>query len=309
MQRASATANDQRRRTSTWDSGQAPYARLLGIDPAGPGRMAMVPAEFQFNPLGSVHGGVIATLLDAAMADAIQVALPPGRSGTRLEIKVNYLRALTEASGPVWAEATVVQAGRRIATATARLVDAAGRLYATASSTALVGDARSATSNPAGSHTLEWSDPRSLARTGPAMAGVDFLRAMAEGRLPPPPVLALLGITMDSVEPGRVSMMLPPGEHLHGPFGEVHGGMIATLLDSVMGCSVHSTLKRGRFYTTIEIKVNFMRAITAATGPILGTGTIIHSGHQVASAEAKAVDGAGLLYATASTACLLFDAS
>ncbi|MEJ1978534.1 MAG: PaaI family thioesterase [Acetobacteraceae bacterium] len=158
----------------------------------------------------------------------------------------------------------------------------------------------------AGERVVAWSDPREMARAGASMAGLDYLRSMAEGRLPPPPAILLLGIQLGVAELGRVTMTLPPGAHLHDPFGAVHGGMIATLLDSVMGCAVHATLPVGQGYTTLEIKVNHLRPALAATGPLIGTGQVVHAGPQMAAAEGQARDAAGRLYATASTTCLVF---
>ena len=155
--------------------------------------------------------------------------------------------------------------------------------------------------------TVAWGDPKAAARAGRTMAGLDFLRAMRDGVLPPPPALVLLGVEMADAEPGRVVMRLAPGEHLYNPLGSVHGGLIATLLDSVMGCAVHSTLPRGRGYTTLEIKVNFLRAVTDATGVVSAEGRVVHAGRQAAVAEARLTDSAGKLYATASTTCLVFD--
>lgn len=288
-----------------------PGAALFGMRIVAAGCAAFAPAEFHYNPLGTVHGGVIATVLDMAMADAVRLAVSANRIATRLEIKVNYLAGLTEAAGEVSAQACVVQAGRRIAAATARLVDGAGRLYATASATFLVAetpDPRPLASVAGDPWETTWFEPRSLSRAGSTMGGLEFLQAMGAGVLPPPPVLSLLGIGMGEVAPGRVTMTLPSNWHLCDPHGHVHGGMIATLLDSVMGCAVNSTLPQGLGYTTVEIRVNFVRAITAADGAVLGVGRVVHTGRQVAIAEATATDAAGAVCAIASTTCLVFDA-
>ncbi|HTR15974.1 MAG TPA: PaaI family thioesterase [Acetobacteraceae bacterium] len=154
---------------------------------------------------------------------------------------------------------------------------------------------------------VTWDDPQATARAARGMAGLAFLRAVRDGILPPPPVAALLGFDLTEVEEGRVVMRLPPGEHLFNPLGSVHGGMIATLLDSVMGCAVHTTLPLGRFYTTLEFKVNFLRAVTQQAGAVSGEGRVVQSGRQVAVAEASLTGADGKLYATASTTCLVFD--
>jgi uncharacterized protein (TIGR00369 family) len=291
----------------------APFAALVGIAHAaaesGRVRLAMVPAEFHYNPLGSVHGGVLATLLEAAMTTAVRSTLPVGRFCITVEIKVNYIRAVTEATGEVWGEGHVVHAGRQVALAEGRVVDASGRVYATASTTCLVLDPPDAAPSTQAERrrVVEWGDPRETARVAAGRAGLDVLRGLVEGATPPP-VVSLVGIDMVAVDHGRVEMTLLPGEHLYSAFGSVHGGMTAVLLDSVMGCAVHSTLPLGRGYTTLEIKVTFLRAITAASGVITGIGQVVHEGRRMGVAEARAVDAAGRLCATATTTCLVFEA-
>ncbi len=291
-----------------------PVGALLGMRVAGvePGRvrMALAPAEFHYNPIGTVHGGVIATLLDTVVACAVLSTLPAGRACLTLEIKVNYVRALTEAAGEVIGEGVAVHTGRQVGVAEGRVTDAKGRLYATASTTLLVFDQpppRPQADDVVRERLLRWEDPLPAARAGAAMAGIDYLRAIADGSLPRAPIAATIGMGMGEIAPGRVSMTLQPGEHLTNPGGSMHGGMIATLLDSVLGCAVHSTIPVGRGYTTLELKVNYIRAITAASGLITGMGEVVHAGRQVAVAEARAVDAAGHLCATASTTCLTFD--
>ncbi|MDB5512447.1 MAG: PaaI family thioesterase [Enterovirga sp.] len=155
--------------------------------------------------------------------------------------------------------------------------------------------------------TVTWSDPTRAARAARGLAGIEHLRAMMSGEHPPPPVMALLGIALLSVEAGAVRMSMSAGEYLYNPIGSVHGGILATLLDSVMGCAVHSTLPAGRGYTTLEIKVNYIRAVTDRTGIVTGEGRAVHVGRNTAVADARLVDEAGKVYATASTTCLVFD--
>lgn len=159
------------------------------------------------------------------------------------------------------------------------------------------------------SRTITWSDPKETAHAGRGRPGLDFLRDMMAGRVPAPPIIVLMGIRMAAVEEGLVEMTLPATEYLYNPIGVVHGGAMATLLDSVMGCAVHSTLPAGRGYTTLEIKVNYVRGLTEAVGSVRGIGKVVHAGRQTAVAEARAVDAAGRLYATATTTCLVFDIS
>jgi uncharacterized protein (TIGR00369 family) len=139
------------------------------------------------------------------------------------------------------------------------------------------------------------------------MAGLDFLLAMRDGRVPAAPIADLVGLSIGAVEAGRVAMRLVPAEYHYNPIGTMHGGILATLLDSVLGCAVHTTLPAGRGYTSLEIKVNYVRAVTEASGELSAEGVVVHGGRRSAVAEAKVVDARGRLCATASTTCLVFD--
>jgi uncharacterized protein (TIGR00369 family) len=155
--------------------------------------------------------------------------------------------------------------------------------------------------------SFAWSDPKLTSDAAMAMAGLDLLRAMRDGSVPPAPIAALVGFTIAEVEAGRIVMRLVPGEYHYNPLGTMHGGILATLLDSVMGCAVHSTLPKGRAYTSLEIKVNYVRAVTGGSGELSAEGIVVHSGRRSAVAEGKVVDARGRLCATASTTCLVFD--
>jgi len=154
--------------------------------------------------------------------------------------------------------------------------------------------------------TVSWADPAIGARRAADMDGLEFLRAMQRGEIPAPPIAALLGMEMRSVEPGAVTFSLPSGEHLYNPIGSVHGGVACTLLDTVMGCAVHSRLERGQAYTTLELKVNLVRAITTEVPLVLAEGIVVSMGRRVATATGQIVDESGRLYAHASTTCLVF---
>jgi uncharacterized protein (TIGR00369 family) len=139
------------------------------------------------------------------------------------------------------------------------------------------------------------------------MNGLDFLRAIASGDVPGAPIAELMGFEPVEAEEGRVVFACVPGERHYNPIGSVHGGLAATLLDSAMGCAVHSTLPEGRGYTTLELKVNFTRAIAADTGRVLCEGTIVHRGSRVATAEGRVLaESDGRLLAHGTTTCLLF---
>ncbi len=155
--------------------------------------------------------------------------------------------------------------------------------------------------------TVTWSDPKLTAEAAREMAGLDLMRGLLDGSVSPPPAIALVGLSLAEVEEGRIVMRLTPAEYHYNPIGSMHGGILATMLDSVMGCAVHSTLPKGRAYTSLEIKVNFVRAVTSESGELSAEGKIVHGGRRSAVAEAKVVDAKGRLCATASTTCLVFD--
>ena len=139
----------------------------------------------------------------------------------------------------------------------------------------------------------------------PDEGGLEYLRRIFVPGGPSAPIGELIGMTFVSADEGRVVFGLTPEERHHNPIGTVHGGIAATLLDSAMGCAVHSTLAPGVAYTTAEIKVSYVRAMTATTGPVLAEGRVLHAGSRMATAEGFVRDAAGTLYAHGTTTCLI----
>ena len=137
------------------------------------------------------------------------------------------------------------------------------------------------------------------------MTGLEAMHAIVAGELPGPPIAELVGFDLVEVGEGRASFELDPAERHYNPLGTVHGGIAATLLDSAMGCAVHTTLNDGEAYTTLELKVNYVRAITEQTGRIAATGTVIHRGGRVATAEARLTDADERLLAHGTSTCLI----
>jgi len=156
------------------------------------------------------------------------------------------------------------------------------------------------------SRTITWADPFALPKATAGKSGLDALREVFEGRLPPPPIAETMGFTAVQVEEGKAVFEGEPAEYLYNPIGVVHGGFAMTLLDSAMGCAVHSTLKVGERYTTLEVKTNFVRPITVDTGRVRCEGVVIHRGGTIATAEGKliAIDS-GKLLAHGTTTCLI----
>ena len=138
------------------------------------------------------------------------------------------------------------------------------------------------------------------------LSGLEFLQGIIMGRFPQPPIATLLGFSLVTADHGRVLFEGTPGPEHYNPIGSVHGGYAATILDSCMGCAVHSTLPAGLGYTTLEFKINFIRAMTVETGCIFAEGKIIHPGRRTATSEATMRDANGKLLAHGSTTCFVF---
>lgn len=154
------------------------------------------------------------------------------------------------------------------------------------------------------------SSERDARRLDPmAMTGIDYLKAYFLERRAGPigGVLGLLGITCRDVREGFVAFELTPGPQHNNPLEVVHGGVAGTLLDSAMGCAVHSTLPEKTSYVTLELKVNFVKAIRVQTGPVTCEARVIHAGKRVALAEGRVMDAAGALYAHGTCTCLIVE--
>jgi uncharacterized protein (TIGR00369 family) len=143
------------------------------------------------------------------------------------------------------------------------------------------------------------------ARAAQGMAGLEYLQALVRGEFPGPPIAHLLGFRLVETSEGRAVFEVTPGEQHYNPIGLVHGGLLATVLDSALGCAVHSTLPAGTGYTTIELHVHFVRAVRQDTGPLRAEAKVLHRGRRVATAEGRVLDVEGRLYAHATTSCLL----
>jgi len=137
--------------------------------------------------------------------------------------------------------------------------------------------------------------------------GIELMQGIIDGALPMPPIARSLDFLLVEVEHGRAVFQGTPKFDFYNPIGSVHGGWIATLLDSCVGCAVHSALPAGKGYTTLELKVNYVRALSRDSGPVRAEGKLIHAGGRVATAEGRITDPSGRLYAHCSTTCLILD--
>lgn len=137
-------------------------------------------------------------------------------------------------------------------------------------------------------------------------SGLELFQKMLHGELPPPPIAETLDFSLVEAEKGRVVFQGHPARAHYNPINSVHGGYHATLLDSCVACAVQSMLEAGQGYTTLELKVNYLRALTDQVGPVRAEGKVIHVGKQIGTAAGQLYDAAGRLYAHATTTCLIF---
>ena len=154
--------------------------------------------------------------------------------------------------------------------------------------------------------TYTWHDPMPAVKEGLQMTGIDYMQALVNGQFPQPPIASTLNFRLVEVREGYARFECEPAEFHYNPIGVVHGGLAATLLDSALGCAVHTTMAKGMGYTTVQLNVNLTRAITSNVKKLHAIGMVIHAGRQLATAEAKLTDDAGKLYAHGTTTCLVF---
>lgn len=144
-----------------------------------------------------------------------------------------------------------------------------------------------------------WQDPAPGMDAALSMSGLDYMRAIANGDIPPPPLARLLGFEVETVEEGKVTFVMVPAEYHYNPFGVVHGGIAATLFDSALGCAVQTLLPKATMAPTMQLDINYIRPITISTGRVRCSGQVVHVGKRSATGEGRLVDMNGKLYAHA----------
>ena len=155
------------------------------------------------------------------------------------------------------------------------------------------------------SRTVTWHDPHETAAGMAGRTGLEFLRALAAGEYPPPPILATIGAELVEIDEGKAVFAFEPAEFQYNPIGSVHGGVYATLLDSACGCAVQSMLPAGVGYTSLDLSVKFLGTIRVGSGTVTATGTVDHLGKRTALASAELRGPTGRLLASATSSCLL----
>jgi len=155
--------------------------------------------------------------------------------------------------------------------------------------------------------THSWTDPAEIARLAGNHSGLELMQAMARGELPAPPIMHLIDAGGVEAEEGSVTVRLHPQEFHYNPLGTVHGGVIATLLDTAAACSVHTTLPAGVGYTSLDLNVKFVRPVTIASGQLTCRGEVLQRGRRTALAESRLTDAQGRLLAHATSSCLILN--
>ena len=166
-------------------------------------------------------------------------------------------------------------------------------------------DSTTTPSSSVRTRSFSWTDPTIALAAMRTQNGLSYLKEAMAGIHPPPPMAHLMNLRLLEVERGRVVFGTTPEEYHYNPLGVVHGGLAATLLDSAMGCCVHTCLEAGDRYTTLELKVNYLKALTLETGPVRGIATLVSISRTVALVDARLVDAADALYAHATSICLI----
>jgi uncharacterized protein (TIGR00369 family) len=158
------------------------------------------------------------------------------------------------------------------------------------------------------SRTITWQDPTVSAAAGAQMSGLDYVRAMQAGEVPPPPIAVVMNFSIAEVDEGRTAFEGEPGEEHYNPIGVVHGGYASTLLDSVLGSAVHTTCPAGSGYTSQTLEVKYLRPITRDTGAVRAEAHVVHRGRKNATSEARLIaKDTGKLLATGTSTCLILE--
>lgn len=155
------------------------------------------------------------------------------------------------------------------------------------------------------SHTLQWHGLEQNLAAAREMSGIEYLRAMSDGRLPGPPIFSTMDVRFESIDPGHLVFRGRPFEFHYNPMGIVHGGFASTLLDSALGCATMTLLPKGSIFTTVDLHVNFTRPLGVETGELRAIGDVINPGRKIITSFARLEDLNGKLYAHANATCMV----
>lgn len=157
------------------------------------------------------------------------------------------------------------------------------------------------------SRLVTWRDPIATTSAVASMSGLAYWRGVIDGHFPPPPIGEIIQMRVVDVENGSITFSCTPDASMYNPLGTVHGGAVCTLLDTVTGSAMHTTLPEGVGFTSVEIKVNYLKAVTAASGPLTAVGSVVKAGSRIGFTEGEVTDASGNLVATATSTLLIFE--
>ena len=151
------------------------------------------------------------------------------------------------------------------------------------------------------------TSPSGLLEIRRKLSGLEFFQKMIAGEMPPPPLVALLGLKLVEAEAGRVTFAGVAREEVYNGMGVAHGGFAATMLDSALGCAINTMMPAGRVFTTIDLQIHYTRALRREAGELRCTATVVHVGSRTATSEGRIVDANGKVYAHGTTTCMLVE--
>lgn len=288
-----------------------PISHLMGLRPTvmehGDVTFTMPATRWLLNPTGYIQGGVLATLADAPFGCAVHTALPPATPYTTSELSMTFIRPVTDKSGTIRARGRLIHVGKSMALSEVSVTDGDDRLVAHGTSRCFVFDQMTPVPEPPDSippyeaPEYDLPDPYERPVEGETLPrsiwkerdGLDVLRAGIARELPAPPVYYLTGMRPVDASEGAATFVMPASEWLNSPLARVQGGAIAWLADSALSCAVQTIVSAGMTYVTLDLKVNFLRPVTADGTDLTAHGKVVHRGRTLAIANAEVLNAEG----------------
>ncbi|MDQ3953450.1 MAG: PaaI family thioesterase [Actinomycetota bacterium] len=285
-----------------------PISHLMGMVPVvmdyGDVVFTMPASGWLLSPPGFIQGGVLATLADAPLGCAVHTALPPATPYTTSEMSMTFIRPVTEDSGTLTAHGRLIHAGRSMALSEVSVSDGTDRLVAHGTSRCFVFEQLSPAPEPPDSippydaPQHDTPDPYLRPVEGDTLppdvwkerSGLDVLQACIDRELPAPPIYYLTGMRPVEATEGAATFVMPATEWLNSPLARVQGGAIGWLADSALSCAAQTVVPAGTTYLTLDLKVNFLRPVTADGKDLTAYGKVVHRGRTLAIANADVVN-------------------
>jgi len=284
--------------------------RLTGVDP-GSARFEGETGEHLLNPFGTVHGGYAATVLDSACGVGLQSTLPQGRGTATIRLDIGFMRPILPAMGRITAVSRLVQKGEQVAWSEADILGPDGKVLTRARGCFAIFPTESGPAAPLpapvfDSKEIVWDDPAAGRAMMGGMTGLDLIAALADGRLPLPPIQRTVQYEGIAAEPGRAVFRCKPSACHYNPMGGVHGGLAAILVDTAGGAAIQTMQPRGVGATAVNLSVDYFRPITRDTGTLFAEGRLVRAGARIGIADAEVKDAKGQVFARGAVTYLSF---